>query len=213
MSRRIEQIVHHVAETALIVSTRSRRSRLRPARSARPTVEGVNSTAGPGSFTGLRIGIAFLKGFFFGRDARVFPVSSLESMAGSWNARRARIVCASDARNGEVFWARFERTDDTISRLSPDALAPEDEFRNALDAGDVVITDTLGYGKSRAFAFLKERPNAFSVERCPLQRGLSCAMIAAKRIGDAAGWTTADRVLPRYLHAVSAEKKRTGQAG
>ncbi len=168
---------------------------------------------GPGSFTGLRIGIAFLKGFFFGRDARVFPVSSLESMAGSWNARRARIVCASDARNGEVFWARFERTDDTISRLSPDALAPEDEFRNALDAGDVVITDTLGYGKSRAFAFLKERPNAFSVERCPLQRGLSCAMIAAKRIGDAAGWTTADRVLPRYLHAVSAEKKRTGQAG
>jgi tRNA threonylcarbamoyladenosine biosynthesis protein TsaB len=163
---------------------------------------------GPGSFTGLRIGIAFLKGFFFGRDGRVLPVSSLESMAGAWHAHDARIVCASDARNGQVFWARFEKHDGAMARLSDDVLSPIDKFKQAVSSGDIVITDTLGYARSTAFDFLKGRTSVFPVEQFPLQRGLSCAMIAGFRADDSAGWTTAEHIVPHYLSEVQAEKKR-----
>jgi tRNA threonylcarbamoyladenosine biosynthesis protein TsaB len=162
---------------------------------------------GPGSFTGLRIGIAFLKGFFFGREAAVYPVSSLESMAGSWHAREGRIVCASDARNGEVFWARFERRDAAVTRLSNDVLSPVEQFAEAIAENDIILIDTLGYARSSAFEFLKVRPLVFPVEQFPLQRGLSCATIAASRAGDPA-WTTASNIVPQYLNTVQAEKKR-----
>ena len=164
---------------------------------------------GPGSFTGLRIGIAFLKGFLFGRDGRVLPVSSLESMAGAWHAHDALIVCASDARNGQVFWARFEKRDGAMARLSDDVLSTVEQFKQAVSNNDIVITDTLGYARSTAFDFLKGRTSVFPVERFPLQRGLSCAMIAGLRNGDSAGWTTAENIVPRYLSEVQAEKKRT----
>jgi tRNA threonylcarbamoyladenosine biosynthesis protein TsaB len=166
---------------------------------------------GPGSFTGLRIGIAFLKGFFFGRDGRVLPVSSLESMAGAWNAREARIVCASDARNGQVFWARFEKRDNAMARLSDDVLSSVDEFKQAVTNGDIVITDTLGYAKSSAFDFLKGRASVFPVEQFPLQRGLSCAMLAMFQPDDSTRWTTTEHIVPHYLSEVQAEKKRTVQ--
>jgi|WetSurMetagenome_2_1015567.scaffolds.fasta_scaffold00956_3 tRNA threonylcarbamoyladenosine biosynthesis protein TsaB len=164
---------------------------------------------GPGSFTGLRIGIAFLKGFCFARECRVLPVSSLESMAAAWPARDAGLACAFDARNGEVFWARFEKRQGALLRLSEDVLSPLDEFKKTISAGDIVVTDTLGYAKSTAFDFLKELPTAFPVERFPVQRGLACATLGCLRCDDAAGWTTADRLEPRYLSEAQAEKKRT----
>jgi tRNA threonylcarbamoyladenosine biosynthesis protein TsaB len=166
---------------------------------------------GPGSFTGLRIGIAFLKGFFFGRDARVLPVSSLESMAGSWRANGRTIVCASDARNNEVFWARFNNAEGKITRLTEDVLCPAPHFESCVDAGDIVLTDTLGYGKSTVFNFLKSRPDAFSIEQNPLQRGLSCAMIASAKLTQTSGWITAGGLEPNYLNNARAEHKKVVQ--
>jgi tRNA threonylcarbamoyladenosine biosynthesis protein TsaB len=163
---------------------------------------------GPGSFTGLRIGISFLKGFLLCRDVRVLQVSSLESMAGSWHANGRNIVCASDARNGEVFWARFNKVDGATTRLSRDALTPAQELKTVINAGDIVLTDTLGYAKSVVFNFLKDRPDAFSVQDYPLQRGLSCALLAAKQINDASVWKTASQIVPEYLSSIPFEKKK-----
>jgi tRNA threonylcarbamoyladenosine biosynthesis protein TsaB len=164
--------------------------------------------AGPGSFTGLRIGISFLKGFFFGRDARVIPVSSLESMAGSWNVHDRNIVCASDARNGEVFWARFHIAGGTTRRVTEDVLCPAATFESSVLADDIVLTDALGYAKSTVFGFLKKRPDAYSVEQCPLHRGLSCASIASQRIAQTDLWTTAGQLVPKYLNSARPEQRK-----
>jgi tRNA threonylcarbamoyladenosine biosynthesis protein TsaB len=163
---------------------------------------------GPGSFTGLRIGIAFLKGFLFESDTRVLPVSSLESMAGAWHANARNIVCASDARNGGVFWARFKKADAATTRLTQDELIPADQFKTVISVSDVVLTDTLGYAKSDVFNFLKNRPDAYSVQDYPLQRGLSCAMLAAKKIEDTSTWKTTRQIVPEYLSSIPAEKKK-----
>jgi tRNA threonylcarbamoyladenosine biosynthesis protein TsaB len=163
--------------------------------------------AGPGSFTGLRIGIAFLKGFFFGREARVLPVSSLESMAGSWHASDRNVVAAFDARNNEVFWARFWLKDGTVNRKTDDVLCPLGNFKSALAGDDIVVTDSLGYAKSDTFDFLANRPDTYSVEKNPVERGMSCAMIAATRTNDSGLWKNAADISPKYMNTSAPEKK------
>ncbi len=163
---------------------------------------------GPGSFTGLRIGIAFLKGFFFQRNARIIAVSSLESMAGCLQVDAATIVAASDARNNELFWARFTVRDGYVTRITPDTLCDSNTFSASIQDSDIVITDTLGYAKSTVFGFLENRPNAFSVEKIPLQRGLACARIAAMETYDSKRWQSPDTIQPIYLNTSSVERKQ-----
>jgi len=162
---------------------------------------------GPGSFTGLRIGIAFLKGFFFGRDASVLPLSSLECMAGTWHVSGRHVVVASDARNGEVFWAKFWLGNNRITRKSADLLDTLDNFKSGISDDDIVLTDTLGYAKSSAFEFLSARPDAYSVEKSPVARGISCAMIAASRENDSGLWKKPSDISPVYMNTSAAEKR------
>jgi tRNA threonylcarbamoyladenosine biosynthesis protein TsaB len=162
---------------------------------------------GPGSFTGLRIGIAFLKGFFFGHPVKVLPVSSLESMAASWQCKNRSIVCASDARNNEVFWARFANDNGIVTRISGDLLSPFDSFASSIGPQDIVLTDTLGHEKSTVFDFIIKRPDAYSVELHGVQRGLSCALIASRTPDTDEAWRLTQEIVPNYLNRSWAEKK------
>jgi tRNA threonylcarbamoyladenosine biosynthesis protein TsaB len=162
---------------------------------------------GPGSFTGLRIGISFLKGFCFGTGIRVLPVSSLESMATSWQCLDRPIISAFDARNGEVFWARFEPHGETVKRRTDDCLSSLDIMKSAMQDGDTVLIDTLGYVKSSVFQSFSGRPRVYAVERHPLQRGLACAKAGMRALGEPDVWINAEAILPRYLSATTMEKR------
>jgi|GEM_PF-713323 universal bacterial protein YeaZ len=166
----------------------------------------IAAAVGPGSFTGLRIGISFIKGFCFGRDIKVLPVSSLESAATAWNNREKPIAVAFDARNGEVFWARFTPQGDTLARTHDDVLTPIDQFRDGLEKGDIIITDTLGHVKSAVFDFLEGRPGVYALEKFPVQRGLACARVAIQAINDPSRWVNAGEIMPKYLSITTMEK-------
>lgn len=80
-----------------------RHERLGPAARARmggQTPEAFALAIGPGSFTGLRIGLSFVKGYAIARPAPVVAISTLEAYAA---ASGAPALAAIDARNGEVF--------------------------------------------------------------------------------------------------------------
>ncbi|WP_117233366.1 tRNA (adenosine(37)-N6)-threonylcarbamoyltransferase complex dimerization subunit type 1 TsaB [Vibrio maerlii] len=66
---------------------------------------------GPGSFTGVRIGIGIAQGLAFGADLPMIGVSTLKAMAqGSFRQHGATTVASAiDARMSEVYWGRFER--------------------------------------------------------------------------------------------------------
>lgn len=66
---------------------------------------------GPGSFTGVRIGIGIAQGLAYGAELPMIAVSTLEAMAqGSFRANGAtQVACAIDARMSEVYWGRYSR--------------------------------------------------------------------------------------------------------
>ena len=88
-------------------------------------VSAVAVSAGPGAFTGLRVGMSAAKGFCFGWGVPLVPVPTLLALAHRFPGT-GRIVCAvQDARRGEVYAALFRWEGGELARLSPDmALAP-----------------------------------------------------------------------------------------
>lgn len=171
-------------------------------------IDRIGIAVGPGSFTGLRIGIAFVKGFAFGRPIRVLPVSSLESAAMGWPVQeRCSLVAAFDARRDQVFWARFGRDSESLERCGDDRLDTIADLCEQLDRNDILITDTLGYGQSTVFDYVDRSQRMYSLERQRIARGVACARLAALEPEHSARWTDAMSVEPRYLRLSAPEEK------
>jgi tRNA threonylcarbamoyladenosine biosynthesis protein TsaB len=97
---------------------------LTAARCSLPDLDGIAISIGPGSFTGLRIGLSTVKGLAYGWQRPVAGVSTLWA-----NAARVTnfvgVVCSLlDARKKEVYVSFFRRTADALTRLTEDTLAP-----------------------------------------------------------------------------------------
>ena len=96
-------------------------------------VDVIAVAAGPGSFTGLRIGVATAKGLAWPADKPCAPCSTLESMA--WQLAHMEdtvIVCAMDARRNQVYNALFLAGGGTLQRLCPDRAVGLDELGEEL---------------------------------------------------------------------------------
>ena len=84
-------------------------------------------TCGPGSFTGLRIGVSAVKGLALGQDKPCFGVSTLEAIAYGLRGQECIACAVMDARCKQVYNAFFEVDGEEIRRLTPDAALPIDE--------------------------------------------------------------------------------------
>ena len=85
-------------------------------------VSGIAVTLGPGSFTGVRIGLATVKGLAYGCGIPVVGVSTLQAYAARVRRFTGLICPLLDARKSEVYVALFRRGGDDLSRLTDDAV-------------------------------------------------------------------------------------------
>jgi tRNA threonylcarbamoyladenosine biosynthesis protein TsaB len=106
-------------------------------------VEGLAISIGPGSFTGLRIGLGLTKGLAFAGGLPLATVPTLEALAAVAGAEPGQCVCAAlDARKREVYAALFDvDADGTPQRRSPDMALSPDALAAELPAGAVLVGD------------------------------------------------------------------------
>lgn len=165
---------------------------------------------GPGSFTGIRIGIAAVKGIAFG-GKECCGVSTLEGMAYNLKGTDCVALCAMDARCSQVYMAMFDCGDEVV-RLCEDKAVMIAEIPEMIKnlKKDVII---LGDGAELCYNYLKTICN--NVRLAPVisryQRASGVALAAECGAGER---VTADKLTPVYLRVPQAErelKKRSAQ--
>jgi len=163
--------------------------------------------AGPGSFTGLRIGVAAAKGISWGREIPCIGVSTLEAMARSCAMTDGVLVCCMDARRQQVYNALFEVQDGVITRLTEDRAISVEQ----LDAELKKIEKTkilVGDGATLCYNTLQNREGLLlAPEHLRLQRASGVALAAAERIR-AGEILPPEAVNPNYLRLSQAERER-----
>ncbi len=118
-------------------------------------VDGFAVTIGPGSFTGLRIGVSLLKGFVLATEKPFVGINSLEALARTLDSPKHPICTVLDARKSEVYAAVFESQKEGLhpliqeSALSPEALCEKIEVPTLFIGGGVgryreIFKESLG---------------------------------------------------------------------
>lgn len=95
----------------------------------------ISIAIGPGSFTGLRVGLAVAKGICWSLGLPLAGVSSLLAIAHSTEGDLNRILAVKDARRNEFYFAAFERMDNVLTQLIPDAVGSADEALTIIASG------------------------------------------------------------------------------
>ena len=115
-------------------------------RRAACTVNSIDAIAvsnGPGSFTGLRIGLSVAKGLAYATGARLIPVPTLEALARTVVHHEGTICPVLDARKGELYAASFASSGAALTRLTADALVTPESLLEMLPTPCVVLGDAV----------------------------------------------------------------------
>ena len=164
--------------------------------------------AGPGSFTGIRIGVAAAKGFGWGAELPVYGVSTLESMALGLGVMDGHICCCMDARRNQVYNAIFLADGGSLTRMCEDRAIALADLKVELEHIDGPVY-MVGDGAALAYKTLSgEIPELIlPPEHCQHQRASGVALAALDAI--ARGETGDGAALqPNYLRLSQAERER-----
>ena len=175
------------------------------------TVNDVTAVAvaeGPGSFTGVRIGVAAAKGFAWGREIPCYGISTLEAMAVSLGAYEGHVCACMDARRNQVYNAVFYVNRGEPERFSDDRAISLTELREELEHIDGPIF-LVGDGAGLTYKTLApDIPELILPPEHRLhQRAVGVALLAeAKAAAGEAG--DGNALSPNYLRLSQAERER-----
>ena len=174
-------------------------------------VDVIAVAAGPGSFTGLRIGVATAKGLAWPGNKDCAPCSTLESMA--WplaHMAGSLIICAMDARRKQVYNALFLASGTGLERLTPDrAISLEDlgaELKNYENSKIVV-----GDGAKLCYNTLTEEGIPMAMALAPKHLRMQSAWgvaRAAEELAARGGLVKGGALVPQYHRLSQAERER-----
>jgi tRNA threonylcarbamoyladenosine biosynthesis protein TsaB len=176
-------------------------------------LSGIAVSIGPGSFTGLRIGLATAKGIAYESGLPLVGISTLHANAARVNRFKGIIASLLDARKSELYLALFRRDNVTTSRLTPDSVVSLDSAVELVQKYSVGSSEDLLLVGDGAKAYERRWIDALG----PPARtsGGACYPSIASQVARLASHSFVSSSLddvgtltPVYLRVSGAEKKR-----
>lgn len=164
--------------------------------------------AGPGSFTGLRIGVSALKGLAWAEDKPCCGVSTLEAMAQNGRLFTGTVVCAMDARRSQIYNALFTSEHGRLTRRTPDRAIGLAELAEELRSEPLPLV-IVGDGAVLCEKALTEAglPCRLAPPQLVMQNAMSVAL-CAEDLARAGKLVSAQELLPVYLRPPQAQRLR-----
>lgn len=132
-------------------------------------LDAVAVSKGPGSYTGLRIGVSAAKGLCFSLDLPLISCNTLQALALSSDAEQGLIIPLLDARRMEVYSAVFSNTNEAIREIQAEII-DENSFQHELTQGSVTF---LGDGASKCKDIITHENAHFEDEKFPSANEMS----------------------------------------
>ena len=170
---------------------------------------------GPGSFTGVRIGVSAVKGMAYAADKPCVGVSTLESMAYNFLGNHAAVCACMDARRSQVYNALFGVEGKEIARLYDDEAVSIDDLliRIGLNLGETIL---VGDGAELVYEKTKNNKTGsfenivLAPEHLRYQRASSTAAAALEKYKRGEIVSPA-ALMPTYLRLSQAERERNAK--
>ena len=156
-------------------------------------------SVGPGSFTGIRIGVAAIKGLCDAHSKKCVPVSTLEALAYNLRGRHCTAVSVMDARCNQVYCGIFLVDGEEVTRLTEDMAIKLDDLKLLLEEYENIIF--VGDGAKLCHKALGYE---IAPANCEYQKGSSVCFVAEK---DADKALPSKELLPVYLRLPQAERE------
>lgn len=173
-------------------------------------------STGPGSFTGVRIGVSVIKGLAFAKEKPCIGVSALEALAHNILpiASEGDVICpVMDARREQLYNAIFAKSDGKLVRLSNDDITSAGELAKALNGKEKTVR-TVGDGSRILDPLLKNCITSPELLAYPAGYSVAQVALAAYNLSgeDKAAFT--DTLLaPQYLRPSQAERNAQNNKG
>lgn len=160
---------------------------------------------GPGSFTGVRIGTAAVKGLSWAADKPACGVSTLEAMAYHLADREDVVICpVMDARRGQVYNAKFVQESGNLTRLCPDRAISTDELIEEAKNDDKIYF-LVGDGADLCYGKFVEAGVTVKIAPEHLRLQSAWGVCKAAEHGE---MIEPDKLVPNYLRLSQAERER-----
>ena len=174
-------------------------------------VEAVAVAAGPGSFTGVRIGVAAAKGFAWGGELPCYGVSTLEAMARNLGVYQGYVVPAMDARRSQVYTAIFRAEKGTLSRVEEDMAISLQELAEKIKIFEEPVF-LVGDGAVLCYnTLLEEVPGLVLPPEHRMHQRAAGVALAAQAMADAGDPGNGAELTPNYLRLSQAERERAAR--
>ncbi len=174
-------------------------------------IDVFGAVTGPGSFTGVRIGVSSVKALAHAADKPCVGVDALHALAANIQAFDGVICPILDARAQQVYGAMF-RAGDVPQRLCEDEAMPLTAFLDRVEATDeraLFLGDGVAAMRGAIEARLGGRAQFAAPQHMNLRAGSACAI--AMRLAEQGETTDYLHLLPLYLRAPQAERERAAR--
>jgi tRNA threonylcarbamoyladenosine biosynthesis protein TsaB len=110
---------------------------------------------GPGSFTGMRVGLATVKGLSWSLKKPVVGISTLDILSRNANLADGQVIVMLDARRGLVYSAIYRKKNNDFKKLTPDMLLTPAELFKKVKLSSVILGDAVGLYRDKVLSQLK----------------------------------------------------------